>query len=95
MDKPGLENTVAPPKAPSNIRIGVRTNRGPISTRDVATGPLGCVGSFSTICNRLMIGIRTSSLLSLAGDGGSEGGELRTWKFLNQILESTTEKVRI
>ena len=46
---PGFENTVVPPKAPSNIRIGVSTNRGPISTRDICGGPFGCRGSFSMI----------------------------------------------
>lgn len=46
---PGLENTVAPPNAPSNIRIGVSTNRGPISTSVVCGGPFGCSGSFSII----------------------------------------------
>lgn len=46
---PGLENTVAPPKAPSKILIGVRTKRGPISTSDVSGGPLGLSGSFSII----------------------------------------------
>jgi hypothetical protein len=46
---PGLENTVAPPNAPSNIRIGVSTNRGPISTSVVWGGPFGCSGSFSII----------------------------------------------
>lgn len=48
-NSPGLEYTVAPPNAPSNIRIGVNTNRGPISIRDVCGGPLGCKGSFSII----------------------------------------------
>ena len=46
---PGLEYTVAPPKAPSNIRIGVSTNRGPISVSEVCGGPFGCKGSFSNI----------------------------------------------
>lgn len=46
---PGLENTVAPPKAPSKILIGVNTNRGPISTNEVAIGPFGTAGSFSII----------------------------------------------
>lgn len=48
-DEPELEYTVAPPKAPSKIRMGVRTKRGPISIRDVCGGPLGCNGSFSII----------------------------------------------
>jgi hypothetical protein len=65
-NSPGLENTVAPPNAPSNILIGVNTNLGPISTSEVSGGPLGLIGSFSII-----------------------------WKFLNQILLSTMEKVRM
>ena len=48
-DVPGFEYTVAPLKAPSNIRMGVRTKRGPISVRDIWGGPLGCRVSFSTI----------------------------------------------
>ena len=36
---PGLANTVAPPKAPSNMRIGVSTKRGPISTSDISGAP--------------------------------------------------------
>lgn len=48
-DSPGLENTVAPLNAPSKIRMGVRTKRGPISTKVVCGGPLGCSGSFSII----------------------------------------------
>ncbi len=47
---PGFEKTVAPPNAPSKMRIGVSTKRGPISTSDVCAGPLGCSGSFSKIC---------------------------------------------
>lgn len=50
---PGFEYTVAPPKAPSNIRIGVMTKRGPISTRVVCGGPFGCNGSFSIIWKQL------------------------------------------
>ena len=46
---PGLANTVAPPKAPSKIRMGVSTKRGPISTSDISGGPLGFKGSFSII----------------------------------------------
>lgn len=53
---PGLENTVGPPNDPSNIRIGVRTKRGPISTSVVAgdlfmlpSSALIVVASFSTI----------------------------------------------
>lgn len=49
MNVPGLANTVAPPKAPSKMRIGVSTKRGPISTSDISGGPLGCRGSFSII----------------------------------------------
>lgn len=48
---PGLEYTVAPLNAPSKIRIGVRTKRGPISTSEVCGGPFGCKGSFSMIYN--------------------------------------------
>jgi hypothetical protein len=46
---PGFSNTVGPPNEPSNILIGVNTNRGPISTSDVCGGPDGFSGSFSTI----------------------------------------------
>jgi hypothetical protein len=46
---PGLAKTVAPPKAPSKIRMGVSTKRGPISISDISGGPLGCRGSFSII----------------------------------------------
>lgn len=46
---PGLEYTVAPPNAPSKIRIGVNTKRGPISTNVVCCGSFGCNGSFSII----------------------------------------------
>jgi len=49
INPPGFEYTVAPPNAPSNMRMGVRTNRGPISTNDICGGPLGCKGSFSII----------------------------------------------
>lgn len=40
-DAPGFEKTVAPPNAPSNILMGVKTKRGPISTSVVLGGPLG------------------------------------------------------
>jgi hypothetical protein len=46
---PGLEKTVAPLKAPSKMRIGVITKRGPISISDIWGGPDGCAGSFSGI----------------------------------------------
>ena len=46
---PGLEYTVAPLNAPSKMRIGVNTKRGPISTNVVCCGPFGCNGSFSII----------------------------------------------
>jgi len=49
MNVPGLANTVAPPKAPSKMRMGVSTKRGPISISDISGGPLGCRGSFSII----------------------------------------------
>lgn len=54
MNVPGFENTVAPPNAPSNIRMGVSTNRGPISIRVVCGGPLGWAGSFSSIYNVIL-----------------------------------------
>ena len=47
---PGFEYTVAPLNAPSKMRMGVRTKRGPTSTREVCGGPLGWRGSFSIIC---------------------------------------------
>lgn len=64
-DVPGFEKTVAPLNAPSNIRIGVSTNLGPISTREVCGGPLGCNGSFSMICK-----VRRVSVLASGGFGG-------------------------
>lgn len=59
-DVPGFEKTVAPLNAPSNIRIGVSTNLGPISTREVCGGPLGCNGSFSMICEAMQVSCLTA-----------------------------------
>lgn len=81
-DPPGLENMVVPPKAPSNIRIGTSTKRGPISTRVVCGGPLGCVGSFSKIWYTSKLDQRANIRLQL------------TWKFRIQIFESRIENVR-
>jgi hypothetical protein len=44
-----FSNTVGPPKEPSNILMGVKTNRGPISVKETWGGPAGWRGSFSMI----------------------------------------------
>lgn len=46
---PAFSKTVAPENEPSKTLMGVKTNRGPISTSVVTGGPLGVIGSFSTI----------------------------------------------
>ncbi len=80
IDEPGLEYTVAPLKAPSNIRMGVRTKRGPISTKLVCGGPLGCKGSFSMIWDkdinkRILKSMRRAYLIVTEPDFVIQDGE--------------------
>lgn len=84
-DIPGFEKMVAPLNAPSKKRIGVKTNRGPISTRLVSVGPLGCRGSFSKIC---WCRCKRSEPVYLRY-------RFPTWKLRNQILPSSNENVKI